>query len=207
MISIRSALLALAFLSLPAAISGAALTRPDDLQQQDFLTGQLLVAAPDMSDPRFYHAVILMVHHDRGGAFGLIVNRPVKEQTLASLLADLGQTGEGVDGSIEIYAGGPVEPYFGFVLHSADYSRPESFAIDGKIAVTSGPAVLRDIADKRGPQKFILAFGYAGWGPGQLEGELKQQAWFTAPDDPKLLFDDDRARLWQDAVSRRSRAL
>lgn len=207
MISIRSALLALALLIPSAAMPGAALTQPDETQQEDFLNGQLLIAAPNMGDPRFFHAVILMIHHDRDGALGLIVNRPVEEQPLARLLGALGQKSDDVTGSIEVYAGGPVEPGLGFVLHSADYNRPETLAIDGKVAVTSTAAVLRDIANKRGPRKFIFAFGYAGWGPGQLEAELKQQAWFTAPDDLQLLFDDDRAKLWQDAVSRRSRAL
>ena len=207
MISMRSVLLALALVVAPTMMSDAALTQPDDTQQQDFLTGQLLIASPDMGDPRFAHAVILMVHHDRNGAFGLIVNRPVKEEHLARLLDDLGQNSDGVTGKIEIYLGGPVQTQLGFVLHSAEYHRPETVAIDGKVAATSSPDVLRDIAEQRGPQKFIFAFGYAGWGPGQLEGELKRQAWFTAPDDPKLLFDDDRAKLWQDAISRRSRAL
>jgi putative transcriptional regulator len=199
--------MALALLIVPAAWSGAALTQPDQTQQEDFLTGQLLMAAPDMGDPRFFHAVILMVHHDGNGALGIIVNHPVEEQSLARLLGALGQKNDAVSGNIEIYAGGPVEPDVGFVLHSAEYKRPETLAIDSKIAVTSSAAVLRDIANKRGPQKFIFAFGYAGWGPGQLEDELKQQAWFTAPDDLQLLFDDDRAKLWQDALSRRSRAL
>jgi putative transcriptional regulator len=160
-----------------------------------------------MGDPRFSHAVILMVHHDSNGALGIIVNRPIEEQSLARVLGELGQKHDDVTGTIEIYAGGPVEPDVGLVLHSAEYKRPETLAIDGKIAVTSSMAVLRDIAQKRGPRKFILAFGYAGWGPGQLEDEMKQQAWFTAPDDLQLLFDDDRATLWQDAISRRERAL
>ena len=207
MISIGRAILALVLLIVPAAWPGAALTQSDATQQEDFLTGQLLIAAPDMGDPRFFHAVILMIHHDANGALGLIVNHPIEEQPLARLLGDLGQKRDDVTGSIEIYAGGPVEPDVGFVLHSAEYKRPETLAIDGKIAVTSSAAVLRDIADKRGPQKFILAFGYAGWGPGQLEDELKQRAWFTAPDDLQLLFDDDRAKLWQDAISRHERSL
>lgn len=207
MITMRWALLAFVLVIVPAVMPDAALTQPDDTQQQDFLTGQLLIASPEMGDPRFAHAVILMVRHDRNGAFGLIVNRPVKEEDLARLLDDLGQNSDGVTRKIEIYLGGPVETQLGFVLHSAEYHRPETVAIDGKVAVTSSPDVLRDIAEKHGPRKFIFAFGYAGWGPGQLEDELKQQAWFTAPDDPKLLFDDDRAKLWQDAISRRSRAL
>lgn len=205
--SIRLAVVTFALLAIPAAPSDAALTQPDDIQRTDFLTGQFLIAVPEMGDPRFYHAVILMVHHDRNGAFGIIINRPVEDQKLGQLLADLGQNAEGAEGSITVYAGGPVEPRLGFILHSADYQRPETMSIDGKIGVTSSPAVLRDIAEKRGPKKFIFAFGYAGWGPGQLENELKQQAWFTALGDLKLLFDDDRAKLWQDAVSRRSRAL
>jgi putative transcriptional regulator len=207
MISMRWVLLAFALVITPAVMPDAALTQPDDTQQQDFLTGQLLIASPDMGDPRFAHAVILVVHHDRNGAFGLIVNRPVEEQDLARLLNDLGQNSDGVAGKIEVYLGGPVETQLGFVLHSVEYQRPETIAIDGKVAVTSSPEVLRDIAEKRGPQKFIFAFGYAGWGPGQLDDEMRLQAWFTAPDDPKLLFDDDRAKLWQDAISRRSRAL
>ncbi len=206
MTSIRLLLTVLVFLLIPGSL-GAAPTPPDAAPAQDSLAGQLLVAAPDMGDPRFDHAVILIVHHDRGGAFGIIVNRPIEEQKLSDILADLGQDNTGVAGSIEIYAGGPVEPRQGFVLHSADYKRPETFPIDGRIAVTSSPSVLRDIAEHRGPQKFILAFGYAGWGPAQLEAELAQQAWFTAPYDPKLLFDADRATLWRDALARRSRAL
>jgi putative transcriptional regulator len=205
--SIRLVVVIFVLLVVPMSLSGAALTQPDDLPQTDFLTGQFLIAVPEMGDPRFYHAVILMVHHDGNGAFGIIVNRPVEDRKLAQLLADLGQSAEGIRGSITVYAGGPVEQHLGFILHSADYQRPETMAIDGKIGVTSSPAVLRDIAEKRGPRKFIFAFGYAGWGPGQLENELKQQAWFTAPGDLALLFDDDRAKLWQDAVSRRSRAL
>jgi putative transcriptional regulator len=148
MASIRWALMALALLIFPAAWSGAALTQPDQSQQEDFLTGQLLMAAPDMGDPRFFHAVILMIHHDGNGASGIIVNHPLEEQTLARLLGALGQKNDAVTGSIEIYAGGPVEPDVAFVLHSADYKRPETIAIDGKIAVTSSAAVLRDIAGR-----------------------------------------------------------
>lgn len=208
MSAMKSMALALLLLTLPAALSDAALTQPDVASpQQDFLTGQLLIAAPDMGDPRFAHAVILMVHHDRNGAFGLIVNRPIEEKPLAKLLEDLGQESKGVSGKIKIYLGGPVETQLGFVLHSAEYHRPDTVAVDDKVALTTSPEVLRDIGAERGPQKFIFAFGYAGWGPGQLENEMKLQAWFTAPDEPKLLFDDDRAKLWQDAISRRSRAL
>jgi putative transcriptional regulator len=147
------------------------------------------------------------VQHDRGGAFGLIVNRPVEDEPLAKLLQELGQNSDDVSGEIAIYAGGPVESALGFVLHSAEYKQPETMAIGKDLAVTSSPAVLRDIATRHGPRKYIFAFGYAGWRPGQLENELAHRAWFTAPDDAKLLFDDDPAKLWQDALDRRERAL
>lgn len=202
-----AAALGAALLGAAATISDAAPTAPGDAGAPSALVGELLVAAPEMSDPRFYHAVILIVQHDRNGAFGLVVNKPVEKAPIARLLADMGQKTDGIDGTIEVFAGGPVEPELGFVLHSAEYRRPETLAIDKDVALTSSPGVLRDIAQQRGPKKYLFAFGYAGWGPGQLEGELKEHAWFTAPADPKLLFDDDRGRLWQDALDLRERAL
>jgi putative transcriptional regulator len=197
-------LLALAALTVP---SPAAPTPSDDSGTPQALAGEFLIAAPEMDDPRFYHAVILMVQHDKGGAFGLIVNRPVEDEPLAKLLDELGQKTAGASGKITIYAGGPVESDVGFVLHSAEYHRPETMKIDAELAVTSSPEVLCDIATQHGPQKYLFAFGYAGWGPGQLENELQQRAWFTAPGDPKLLFGDDPQKLWQDALDRRERAL
>jgi putative transcriptional regulator len=203
--SIRAAVLSVALLAAQAAGLDAA--QPDAAPPEDFLTGQLLVASPDMGDPRFVHAVILVVHHDRDGAFGIVINRPADTQSLAALLDDLGETGAGVSGSVPVFAGGPMDRRIGFVVHSADYHRPETMPVDDKVAVTSSPAVLRDIAGKKGPRRFLVAFGYAGWGPGQLESELAQQAWFTAPDDPMLLFDADRQTLWDEALSRRERSL
>jgi putative transcriptional regulator len=179
----------------------------DDSEPSAAPPGAFLIAAPDLGDPRFYHAVVLIVQHDRGGAFGLIVNRPVEGEPLVKLLQELGQKTDGASGEIAIYAGGPVESDIGFVLHSAEYKQPETMAIDHELAVTSSPAVLRDIATQHGPRQYIVAFGYAGWGPGQLENELAHRAWFTAPGDAELLFGDDPAKLWQDALDRRERAL
>lgn len=194
------ALVALAWVA-PAAPAAS------DSDQASARAGEFLIAAPEMSDPRFYHAVVLIVQHDSGGAFGLIVNRPIEDEPLAKLLQELGQNTDGASGTIAIYAGGPVESDIGFVLHSAEYKQPETMAIDNDLAVTSSPAVLRDIATQHGPRKYIFAFGYAGWGPGQLENELAQRVWFTALGDAKLLFDDDPVKLWQDALDRRERAL
>jgi len=173
------------------------------------LAGQLLIAAPSMGDPRFSHAVILMVRHDKEGALGIVINRPVGERAISTLLEATGDSDNsaGVDGSMRVFAGGPVQPELGFVVHSAEYRRDETMVLDDRVAVTASRQILRDIGHNRGPEKSLFALGYAGWGPGQLEGELARSDWFTAPEEPKLIFDDDRDNLWEDAMARRTREL
>jgi putative transcriptional regulator len=160
-----------------------------------------------MGDPRFHETVILMARHDKNGAFGLVINKPLGERTLASLLAALGEKDEGVAGSVRVFAGGPVQPEVGFVVHSADYRRAGTIVVDQRVAVTSSREILRDIAKKQGPQKSLLAFGYAGWGPSQLDGEMALGAWFTAQEDVSLIFDLDRAKVWDEAMKRRTQDL
>lgn len=171
------------------------------------LAGQLLIAAPTMGDPRFAHAVILMVRHDKEGAFGVVINRPVGERSIATLLEATGDNEPGIEGSVQVFAGGPVQPELGFVVHSADYRRAETLDVDGRVAMTASREILRDIGHNRGPEKSLFALGYAGWGPGQLEGELARHDWFTTPEEPKLIFDNDRGNLWEDAMARRTREL
>jgi putative transcriptional regulator len=171
------------------------------------LAGQLLIASPNIGDPRFAHTVILMVKHDKDGAFGITINRPVGEKSIASLLGASGEDVSDIEGSLRVFAGGPVQPELGFVIHSAEYRRNETIEVDERVAITGSRQILRDIGHKRGPQKSLFALGYAGWGPGQLESELARHDWFTAPEEPKLIFDDDRANLWEDAMARRTREL
>ena len=95
----------------------------------------------------------------------------------------------------------------GFVIHSADYHRPETVEIDGRVAMTSSREILRDIASQHGPEKMLVAFGYAGWAGGQLEGELAQRAWFTATADSKLIFDLDRDKVWGEAMAHHTQDL
>jgi putative transcriptional regulator len=167
----------------------------------------LLIASPDIGDPRFAHTVILMVKHDKDGALGITINRPVGEKSIASLLEGPGEDVSGIEGTLRIFAGGPVQPDLGFVVHSAEYRRAETIAVDEHVAMTANRQILRDIGHHRGPVKTLFALGYAGWGPGQLENELARHDWFTAPEEPKLIFDDDRANLWQDAMAHRTREL
>ena len=200
-------LMTLVLLILPPTFLWAALPKSDAAPDGGSLAGQLLIASPEIGDPRFDHAVILMVRHDKEGAFGIIVNRPIEDRSLADLLGEMGEQDTGIDGSIRVFAGGPVEPGIGFVVHSADYHRAETLDIDGRVAMTSSREILHDIGHHKGPLKFLVAFGYAGWGPGQLENELAQHGWFTSPEDSQLTFDDNRARVWETAMARRARDL
>jgi putative transcriptional regulator len=190
-----------------ALLLTAALPAPTALPQRASLAGQLLVAAPSMGDPRFYQTVIMLVRHDRTGAMGIVVNRPLQERPLAALLEALGERADATAGNVRIFAGGPVQPELGFVLHSAEYRRADTLEIDGHVAMTSSREILRDIAANRGPKQSLVAFGYAGWAPGQLEGELMQGVWFTAPADAKLIFEEERERVWENAVTRRTQDL
>lgn len=168
------------------------------------LAGQFLIASPSMGDPRFARTVIFMVKHDRSGALGIVINRPLGERPVAELLRALGDNPEG-EGRLPIFLGGPVEPGVGFVLHSAEYRRAETVDVDGRVALTSSRGALRDIATGKGPKKTIVAFGYSGWAAGQLEAELKTDAWVVSPADLDLIFDEDRDKLWGSAMARRPR--
>jgi putative transcriptional regulator len=200
-------LIVLAALTAPAALFGAAPPATDDSPQGRFLKGQFLVATSDMRDPRFHETVILMVRHTKDGAMGLVINRPAGDQRLSRILQDLGDDGGNVTGSVPIYIGGPVQPELGFILHTTDYRRAGIIEVTGDIAVTATKEIVRDIVAGSGPKKFMLIFGYAGWGPGQLEGELARNSWYTAPLDLSLVFDLDRDRVWEQAVERRTRDL
>jgi len=200
-------LVALAALLLPATLLEAALPTPTQTPDHAFLTGQLLVASPTIGDPRFDHTVILMAKHDQNGAFGIIVNLPLEERPLASLLEMLGEKDATVTGKVRVFAGGPVQPNIGFVVHSAEYHRAGTIDVDGRVAVTSSREVLIDIGNNRGPKKSLVAFGYAGWAPGQLEDELAHRVWFTAPAEPALIFDEQREKVWDAAFAHRTQDL
>lgn len=180
---------------------------PRDAAPADPPPGALLIASAQIRDPRFYHAVILILQHTQDGAFGIVVNHPVSSETIADLLAAAGDKDTSVEGSIPVFSGGPVQPDLGFVVHSAEYHRSETLAVDGKVAITANKDALRDIGHHKGPQKFLFAFGYAGWGAGQLEGEIIRKDWFTTPEDSDLVFDADRDTVWDRALAHRGQDL
>ena len=198
-------IIALLFPALPLY---AALEAPKEAPpQRPSLKAQLLVATPAMGDPRFHHAVILMIRHDRTGAMGVAINRVGEERTLASLMEAVGEKDAAGEGRVRIFVGGPVQPELGLVLHSPDYQRPGTVNIDGHVAMSASREILRDIGKGQGPRKSLIVFGYAGWAPGQLEGELARRDWFTASQDAQLVFDEDRANVWDRAMQRRTRDL
>jgi putative transcriptional regulator len=187
-------------LLVPAILGGGA--EPQSVA--DPPAGQLLIASAAIQDPRFQHSVVLLLRHNSTGAFGIVINHPLTERTLAALLAD---TDSAVEGTIRVFLGGPVQPEYGFVIHSTDYHRPETLVVGEELAMTASTEVLRDIGHHRGPAKFLFALGYAGWGAGQLEGEIENHGWFTAPATADLVFDADRDTVWEKALARRSREL
>jgi putative transcriptional regulator len=198
----RCVLLCLGLLLSPMLASGALPKQEPTPDQTTSLAGQLLIAAPSLNDPNFQHTVILMVKHNKDGALGVVINRPVEGATLTGLLQQLGQDTNGLKGNSPVYVGGPVEPQIALVVHSLDYHRSDTIDIDGRVAMTADPQVLLDIAHERGPHKSIVAFGYAGWGPDQLDKEMAAGAWLLLPEDPSLVFDADRKTLWGTLVKR-----
>lgn len=204
----RAALRRLATLFLAMLLSTTATSATDPARpapKSQGLAGQFLVAAPEMPDPRFAHAVILMLEHDDEGALGLIVNKPLARETAGRLLRLLARLppGEAEGPEIDIHYGGPVAPLQGFFLHSPDYQRADTKAITGRISVTRDLAILGDIADGKGPSRVFLALGYAGWAPGQLDGELQRKDWVSVPSDETLVFSDDVETVWQRAMDKR----
>lgn len=167
----------------------------------DSLTGQLLIAMPGMEDPRFDRSVIFICAHTEEGAMGLMLNKPAEGIAFPELLKQLEISGASPRGDIPVLVGGPVETGRGFVLHSADYAAEDAtLQVNEQIGLTATLDILRAAADGAGPRKAVLALGYSGWGPGQLEGEIQRNGWLTCPADDAILFDDDAESKWARAL-------
>jgi putative transcriptional regulator len=166
------------------------------------LTGQLLVAMPNMSDPRFERSVIYVCAHSEDGAMGLVVNKLVDQITFPELLKQLDIDSSNVSDQIRVHFGGPVETQRGFVLHSAEYTQEGSLQVTDEIALTATVDILRDLAGGHGPRRSLLALGYAGWGPGQLDQEIQANGWLNVGADEQLLFDGGIEDKWQRAIGK-----
>lgn len=168
--------------------------------RQDFLGGKLLVAMPNMGDSRFEKSVIYVCSHSDKGAMGLILNKPASHISFTELLTQLEISVDSPQ-SIPINKGGPVETGRGFVLHSADYYTVDStMQVTPNIGLTATLDVLRAIANGRGPRKAMLALGYAGWSPGQLEEEILSNGWLHCDADEQLVFGENQDHKWTAAL-------
>ena len=170
------------------------------------LEGHVLIAMPNMPDPKFEQAVVFLCAHSKDGAMGLVLNKLVSNITFLDLLSQLRirSNAKAVPG-MPIQFGGPVETGRGFVLHTPDYSAGESTMKVGNhiglnVGLTATVDVLKAIAEGKGPKASMLALGYAGWEPGQLEREIGQNGWLTCPADEYLLFGPDLRSKWDYAI-------
>lgn len=166
-----------------------------------FLDGQLLIAMPGMGDPRFERSVIFVCAHSAEGAMGLIVNKPAPDLSFTDLLIQLKIEPRVDVKDIRVHFGGPVEHGRGFVLHSSEYRVEESsLPVGSDFSMTATIDILQDIARGAGPVRSLLALGYAGWGPGQLESEIQANGWLTAPANPDLVFGGTNPEKWGAAL-------
>jgi putative transcriptional regulator len=174
-----------------------------------YLDGQLLIAMPIMTDKRFARSVIYMCAHSAEGAMGLIINQRASHISFSELMKQLSIVPDGSDdieielADMDVHVGGPVETGRGFVLHSADYYAADStLPIDEGVSLTATIDILKAIAGGKGPDRAILALGYAGWRPGQLESEIAANGWLHCSADADLLFDRDLDQKYERALSK-----
>ncbi|BEV12149.1 YqgE/AlgH family protein [Asticcacaulis sp. DW145] len=179
--------------------------------QATSLQGRLLVAMPSLDDPNFDHSVIYMCQHDAESAMGIVLTQPIGGLTFPRMMEELGiDITDDRHIATPIYNGGPVQNERGFVLHSLDYFidevtlpldiDPEALELREGVGLTVSRDILVDLARGAGPSRVLIALGYAGWGPGQLEAEIRDNAWLIAPSNADILFSHDAAGLWNRAL-------
>jgi putative transcriptional regulator len=171
--------------------------------EANFLEGQILIAMPGMQDPRFAKTLVYLCAHSSDGAMGLIVNKRADGLKLKDLFGKLGIPIGSFMGKAPVHYGGPVETGRGFVLHSSDYNSGDAtLQVDEQTSMTATLDILHAMAMNKGPDKAIVALGYAGWAPGQLEAELQHNGWLACAADAELLFGEDEDAKWDKALAK-----
>ena len=177
---------------------------PDNTGNKDqtkYLTGQLLVAMPQMEDQRFARSVVYICAHTDDGAMGLILNKLAEAINFSDLLEQLNLPVATVSDKTRVHFGGPVETGRGFVLHSDDFTQDASLLIENGVALTATVDILSAISKGNGPRNYLLALGYAGWAPGQLDSEIQANGWLIAPADTDILFGSKIENKWSTALN------
>ena len=167
-----------------------------------YLAGQMLIAMPQMRDARFSRTVVYLCAHTKEGAMGLVINRMFNGLTFPDLLEQLNIEPTPICDPIKIHFGGPVEAGRGFVLHSTDYVQETTLVVNDEVGLTATIDVLKAIANGEGPTRSLLALGYAGWGAGQLDNEIRDNAWLSVQADEELLFGTDIDHKWEKAIAK-----
>ncbi|GGC72081.1 UPF0301 protein [Siccirubricoccus deserti] len=171
---------------------------PDD----GYLAGQMLIAMPSLQNPSFARTVICLCAHSSEGAMGIVVNKPIDGLSFDELLKQLNLSPVPPQRRIRMFQGGPVEAGRGFVLHTADWFSDQSLPVTEDLSLTASVDILKAIASGGGPRQGLLALGYAGWGPGQLEDEIQANAWLSVTPDEALLFGESDDRKWLAAMAK-----
>lgn len=172
------------------------------LPSSEYLTDQFLIAMPNLMDPNFFHSVTYICEHNENGAMGIVINQPVN-LSLTELVSQIGmEQGEEDDKRLEqpVFRGGPVETERGFVLHNPIGNWESTLDINGQIGVSTSNDIVAALAKGKGPEQFLVALGYAGWGAGQLEAEMAQNAWLSGPADARIIFETRAERRWEEAA-------
>lgn len=177
----------------------------NDKLDEHWLTGRLLIAMPNLSDPRFHHAVILVCAHDAKGAMGFVLNHEMSHVPLETLLAELSIAPDGeLAGQLSepctLLSGGPVEMGRGYLLHSPDYTQAETVQFAEGFCLTATVQAVQDVVAGRGPREKLLILGYAGWDEAQLEKELKEGSWLVADPTPDFVFNEAADDKWASAL-------
>ncbi len=170
--------------------------------ESGYIEGQLLIAMPTMADPRFERTVIFLCAHSAAGAMGLVINKPLTNITFPELIEQLGIQDVPSRDDIRLHFGGPVETGRGFVLHSGEYRHDSTLLVAEEMALTATMDILQDMAGGCGPRRSLLALGYAGWGPGQLDSEIQANGWLHVGPDDQLVFGDDLDGRWEQAIGK-----
>jgi putative transcriptional regulator len=168
--------------------------------EEGYIPGHLLIAMPQMADDRFAKTVIYLCAHTADGAMGLVINREIDSISFPGLLKQLEIEVADADDQIRVMFGGPVEMARGFVLHSQDYIQDSTLLIGEKVGLTATMDILKDMAKKTGPRRCLLALGYAGWAPGQLDHEIQANGWLHAPANENIIFGEDSGAKWNQAL-------
>lgn len=171
------------------------------MAETGYLTNQFLIAMPGLLDPNFFHSVTYICEHNQNGAMGIVINQPV-ELTIGELMEQMGEPIANTD-IVEstVFRGGPVDIERGFVLHRPVGNWQSTMPVTNEIGVTTSNDIITAMANKEGPDDFLIALGYAGWGAGQLEAEIRDNSWLNCPGDPKILFETAVPQRWEAAAA------